>query len=70
MSPHTVLLDNDSVLERFDSHYKVKPPLRGEDDRQALIEGLSTEPWMRSLPITGRKTSNTSNWNFRLQLMA
>lgn len=35
------LLDNDSVLERFDSHYKVKPPLRGEDDRQALIEGLS-----------------------------
>jgi dihydroorotase len=34
------LLNNDSVLERFDSHYKVKPPLRGEDDRLALIEGL------------------------------
>lgn len=35
------LLDNDQVLEGFDSHFKVKPPLRSEDDRLALIEGVA-----------------------------
>jgi dihydroorotase len=36
----THLLLNDESLNGFDSVYKVKPPLRGEEDRQALIDGL------------------------------
>lgn len=31
---------NDTKLESFDANYKVNPPLRNEDDRQAIIEGL------------------------------
>lgn len=34
------LLFTDEQLAGFDSHYKVWPPLREEDDRQALIEAL------------------------------
>jgi dihydroorotase len=30
----------DDVLRGFDTHFKVMPPLRGEEDRLALIEGL------------------------------
>jgi dihydroorotase len=30
----------DSDLESFDTNLKINPPIRGEDDRQALIEGL------------------------------
>jgi dihydroorotase len=33
------LLD-DSLLETFDTHYKVNPPLRGKRDNEALIRGL------------------------------
>jgi dihydroorotase len=32
---------NDSALEDFDTNYKVNPPLRGEDDRKALIRGIA-----------------------------
>ena len=35
---HLVL--TDTVLSSFDSNYKVKPPLRTEADRVALLEGL------------------------------
>ena len=31
---------NDGVLETFDPNYKVNPPIRSEEDRQAIIEGL------------------------------
>ena len=31
---------NDEVLETFDANYKVNPPLRSEEDRRAIIEGL------------------------------
>ncbi len=31
---------NDEVLETFDTNYKVNPPLRSEEDRKAIIEGL------------------------------
>lgn len=34
------LLYNDTVLESFDSNYKVQPPIRTEADRQALLNGL------------------------------
>lgn len=34
------LVMNDEKLEGFDSRYKVLPPLRNEDDRKALIEGI------------------------------
>lgn len=30
----------DAVLENFDAQFKVSPPLRLEEDRQALLEGL------------------------------
>jgi len=30
----------DEVLESFDANYKVNPPIRGEEDRQAIIKGL------------------------------
>jgi dihydroorotase len=34
------LLFSDQNLETFDTHLKVKPPFRGTDDRNALIQGL------------------------------
>src|SRR6516225_2963375 len=37
--PHHFTL-TDKELRRFDSNYKMSPPLRTEEDRQALIEGL------------------------------
>ncbi|MFC1668377.1 dihydroorotase [Chlamydiota bacterium] len=36
---HLLLTDKDLI--RYDTNLKVKPPLRSEDDRIALIEGLS-----------------------------
>lgn len=39
VTPHHLLLD-DSVLKTKNSNYKMKPPLRSEKDRIALIEGL------------------------------
>jgi dihydroorotase len=34
------LFFNDEVLKQFDSRFKVWPPLRSENDRKALIEGV------------------------------
>jgi len=34
------LLYNDSTLEKYESIYKVTPPLRAESDRLALIQGI------------------------------
>ena len=36
------LVMTDEVLERFDTHYKLMPPLRTERDRKALLKGLSS----------------------------
>jgi len=38
-TPHHLTLTEEACLE-FDTNAKVAPPLRSEDDRQALIEGL------------------------------
>jgi dihydroorotase len=38
-SPHHLLLTDESVRS-LDTHFKMNPPLRGEDDRKALIAGL------------------------------
>jgi dihydroorotase len=38
-SPHHLLL-TDEAVRSLDSNMKMNPPLRAEDDRQALIEGL------------------------------
>lgn len=40
VSPHHLLLTDDALSEAVDSNLKMNPPLRSEDDRQALIEGL------------------------------
>lgn len=42
VTPHHLLLDETSIMKNgiCDSNYKMKPPLRTEKDRQALIEGL------------------------------
>lgn len=39
VSPHHLLLTDDS-LAGYDTNYKVTPPIRTEEHRQALIEGL------------------------------
>jgi dihydroorotase len=38
-SPHHMTLTDDAV-RALDSNFKMNPPLRAEDDRQAVIEGL------------------------------
>ena len=38
-TPHHIALTDES-LATYDTHFKMNPPLRTEDDRQALIEGL------------------------------
>jgi dihydroorotase len=40
VSPHHLTLTDGALLERLDTRLKMNPPLRSEDDRQALIEGL------------------------------
>ena len=37
--PHYFAL-NDAALETYDTNFKVNPPLRSEEDRQAIIEAL------------------------------
>jgi dihydroorotase len=39
-SPHHLTLTDQALLERLDTRLKMNPPLRSEDDRQALIDGL------------------------------
>ncbi len=39
VTPHHLLL-NESYVETFSPLYKMKPPLRAEEDRIALVEGL------------------------------
>ena len=39
VTPHHLVLTDDAV-RGLDAHFKMNPPLRSEDDRQALIEGL------------------------------
>jgi dihydroorotase len=39
-SPHHLLLTEDALLEELHTRLKVNPPLRTEDDRRALIDGL------------------------------
>jgi dihydroorotase len=39
-SPHHLTLTDRALLEQLDTRLKMNPPLRAEDDRQALIAGL------------------------------
>jgi dihydroorotase len=39
-SPHHLTLTDAALLETLDTRLKMNPPLRSEDDRQALIAGL------------------------------
>jgi dihydroorotase len=39
VTPHHLVL-TDEAVRSLDAHFKMNPPLRSEDDRQALIEGL------------------------------
>ena len=39
-SPHHLTLTHEALLETLDTRLKMNPPLRSEDDRQALIDGL------------------------------
>jgi dihydroorotase len=40
VSPHHLTLTHDAILERLDTRLKMNPPLRSEDDRRALVDGL------------------------------
>ncbi|MBW8348608.1 dihydroorotase [Bacillus sp. IITD106] len=39
VSPHHLLLSDEDIIGE-DTNFKMNPPLRGSDDREALIEGL------------------------------
>jgi len=39
-SPHHLTLTHEALAEQLDTRLKMNPPLREEDDRQALIAGL------------------------------
>lgn len=39
VTPHHLVLDENDITDK-DPNYKMNPPLRGSDDREALIEGL------------------------------
>lgn len=39
VTPHHLFF-NDSYLTSFNTNFKVKPPIRSEDDRKALIKGI------------------------------
>jgi dihydroorotase len=39
-SPHHLTLTDDALLHELDTRLKMNPPLRAEDDRRALIDGL------------------------------
>ncbi len=39
-TPHHITL-TDECIKTYDTNYKMNPPLRSEDDRQALLEGLA-----------------------------
>ena len=42
VTPHHLLLDDRAVVESgFGSNWKMQPPLRSEEDRAALVEGLA-----------------------------
>lgn len=41
-TPHHIAL-TDAEIKRFDSNYKMNPPLRSEEDRLALLEGLADD---------------------------
>lgn len=38
-TPHHIALTDENI-KKFDTNYKMNPPLRSEDDRQGVIEGL------------------------------
>jgi len=40
VSPHHLTLTHDAILARLDTRLKMNPPLRSEDDRRALVDGL------------------------------
>ncbi len=40
VSPHHLTLTHDALLEELDTRLKMNPPLRAEEDRQALIAAL------------------------------
>jgi len=42
VTPHHLLLD-DSHLSGYDTNFKVKPPLRGKSDKEALLKGLKDD---------------------------
>ncbi|SDJ73686.1 dihydroorotase [Sediminibacillus albus] len=39
VTPHHLILNEDKIVER-DANYKMNPPLRSQQDQQALLEGL------------------------------
>jgi dihydroorotase len=38
-TPHHILLTDENI-KKFDTNYKMNPPLRAEEDRKAIIKGL------------------------------
>jgi dihydroorotase len=40
VTPHHLTLTDEALLEQLDTRLKMNPPLRGEKDRRALVDGL------------------------------
>lgn len=40
VTPNHLFLTEDSITERYETRFKINPPLRTEEDRQALIQGV------------------------------
>ena len=55
-SPHHLTLTDEALLEKLDTRLKMNPPLRSEDDRQALIDGPARTARSTASPPTTRRT--------------
>lgn len=42
VTPHHLLLSENDAGQNLDANFKINPPLRGEDDRRALVEALAS----------------------------
>ena len=58
VTPHHLLLTTD-LLTGYDPTFKVNPPLRPQEDVDALREALATAPSTRSRPTTRRTPATT-----------
>ena len=60
--PHHIAL-TDEAIQNFDTNYKMNPPLRGESDVDALLEGIADGTLEFWRAITRRTRSLKRKWS-------